>query len=75
MSGLMAINEDIISPIYVQFDNGEVEAYATVEDLVCNLEDFDSDSTVDCKVTDSSGRPLRLKLELLDLRELSVIPA
>jgi hypothetical protein len=35
-------------PIYVRFENGEVEGYDDVEDLIHNLEDFDSDLNTDC---------------------------
>jgi hypothetical protein len=71
----MVATESVVFPVSVQFEDGEVEVYESVEDLVCNLEDFDSDLDKGCKVKDSLGRPLRLKLELLDLRELSLLTA
>jgi len=59
-------------PIYVRFENGEVESYDSVEDLIFNLEDFDSDVSTDCEVRDARGRRVRLKLKLLELKELSL---
>jgi hypothetical protein len=59
-------------PIFVRFENGEVESYESVEDLIHNLEDFDSDLNMDCEATDVWGRKVRLKLKLLDLKELSL---
>ena len=57
-------------PIYVWFENGEVESYDDVEDLIFNLEDFDSDVNTDCEARDARGRRVRLKLVLLELKEL-----
>lgn len=59
-------------PIYVRFENGEIESYDDVEELIYNLEDFDSDINQDCEARDALGRPVRLKLKLLDLKELSL---
>lgn len=69
------MNTDVAFPVSVTFEDGEVERYEDVEHLVCNLEDFDSDVDVECRVTDKLGRTLRLKLKLLELKELSVVPA
>jgi hypothetical protein len=60
-------------PLSVRFENGEVEEYDDPYDLIHNLEDFDSDLDTDCDVRDARGRPVRLKLKLLDLRELSLV--
>lgn len=60
-------------PISVRFENGEVEEYDDADDLIHNLEDFDSDLNTDCDVRDAHGRPVRLKLKLLDLKELSLV--
>lgn len=59
-------------PISVRFENGEVESYDSIEDLVLNLEDFDSDVNTDCEARDALGRRVRLKLQLLELKELSL---
>jgi hypothetical protein len=59
-------------PIFVRFENGEVESYDSVEDLIHDLEDFDSDLDTDCEARDALGRKVRLKLKLLDLKELSL---
>ncbi|HKS11068.1 MAG TPA: hypothetical protein VJS13_16075 [Pyrinomonadaceae bacterium] len=59
-------------PISVRFENGEVEEYEDADDLIHNLEDFDSDVNTDCEARDARGRLVRLKLKLLDLKELSL---
>lgn len=59
-------------PISVRFENGEVEEYGDVDELIHNLEDFDTDVNTDCDVRDARGRPVKLKLKLLDLKELSL---
>jgi hypothetical protein len=59
-------------PISVRFEDGEVESYDSVEDLIHNLEDFDSDVNTDCEARDARGRRVRLKLQLLELKELSL---
>lgn len=59
-------------PISVRFENGETESYNDVEELIHNLEDFDSDVATDCEATDAIGRRVRLKLKLLELKELSL---
>ena len=59
-------------PISVRFEDGEVESYDDVEDLVFNLEDFDSDVDTDCEARDARGRRVRLKLQLLELKDLSL---
>ncbi len=67
------LKTDVIFPITVTFEDGEVELYESVEDLEQNLEDFDSDIDVGCLVTDNLGRPVHLKLKLLEVSELSLI--
>lgn len=59
-------------PIFVRFENGEVQEYEDAYDLIHNLEDFDTDINTDCDVRDARGRPVKLKLKLLDLKELSL---
>ena len=34
-------------PISVRFENGEIESYNDLEELIHNLEDFDSDMATD----------------------------
>jgi hypothetical protein len=60
-------------PISIKFEDGTTEEYKSIEELQCNLEDFDSDLDTSCEVQDSSGRPVRLKLKLLEVKELSII--
>jgi hypothetical protein len=59
-------------PISFRFENGEVEEYEDVDELIHSLEDFDSDLDTACDARDARGRPVRLKLKLLDLKELSL---
>ena len=56
----------------VRFEDGEVEQFEGVEDLEQNLEDFDSDLDVTCEVRDKLGRPVCLKVKMLELKELSL---
>lgn len=63
---------DVIFPVSVTFEDGEVERYESVEDLEHNLEDFDSDVDVECHVVDGLGRPVRLKLKLLEVKQLTL---
>lgn len=60
-------------PISVRFENGEIESYDDVEELIHQLEDFDSDRATDCEARDALGRRVRLKLKLLELKELSLV--
>ncbi|HEY5883196.1 MAG TPA: hypothetical protein VIT88_00830 [Pyrinomonadaceae bacterium] len=64
----------IVFPLSVFFDDGSVEHYEDIEDLELNLEDFDSDIDVGCRVEDNRGRPVYMKLKLLELQELFIIP-
>jgi hypothetical protein len=57
-------------PLSVTFENGEVETYVNEKDLICNLEEYDSESETQCKIVDSDGREVFLVLKLLDLKEL-----
>lgn len=54
----------------VTFENGEIEVYKDQRDLQLNLEDFDSEVDTDCEVRDALGRPVFLRLKLLDIVEL-----
>lgn len=64
--------EEVVFPISVSFEDGEVEEYESVEDLETGLEDFDSDRDLQCAVHDKLGRRVRLKVSLLKLKELSL---
>jgi len=66
-------NTEVVFPLSVTFEDGSVEQYESVEDLAANLEDFDSDIDVGCRVDDNLGRPVHLKLRLLEVLGLSVI--
>ena len=50
-----------------------MEHYESVIDLEENLEDYDSDIDVACRVYDHLGRPVHLKLKLLEVRELFLV--
>ena len=66
-------SKDPVFPISVRFEDGEVEEYNDVEELVTGLEDFDSDIDSACDLRDYMGRQLRLKLKLQELKDLSVV--
>jgi hypothetical protein len=61
-----------VFPLTVRFEDGGEEQYESVEDLEQNLENFDSDADVGCRVTDALGRPVRLKIKLLSLKVLAL---
>lgn len=56
------LNTEVVFPLSVTYEDGSVEQYESVEDLVANLEDFDSDIDVGCHVEDNLGCPVHLKL-------------
>ena len=63
-----------VFPILVEFEDGEVEEYCSVESLECDLEVFDSDNAEGCAVTDALGRSVRLRInDRLVLEELSLV--
>jgi hypothetical protein len=63
---------EVVFPVYVTFEDGEVESFDDVEALETNLEVFDSESATGCEVRDHLGRHVRLKInEALVLEELS----
>jgi hypothetical protein len=64
---------DVAFPLTVTFEDGSVEEYDSIENLEQDLEDFDSDLDVECSITDKLGRPIRLKLKMLEVKELSLI--
>jgi hypothetical protein len=67
------LNTDVVFPVSVTFEDGSLEQYESIEDLAANLEDFDSDIDVGCRVEDNLGRLVHLKLKLLEVRKLFVI--
>ncbi|HEX8179357.1 MAG TPA: hypothetical protein VF525_07420 [Pyrinomonadaceae bacterium] len=60
-------------PLTVLFEDGSVEQFDSIERLEQDLEDFDSDLDVACSVTDKFGRPVRLKLKMLEVKEVSLL--
>ena len=64
------LDPEVSFPLTVTLENGKSETYESIEDLECNLEDFDSETQAGCKAIDANGRPVRLKLEVLNLKEL-----
>ncbi len=64
---------DVEFPLTVTFEDGSVEQYDSIENLEQDLEDFDSDLDVECSVTDKLGRPIHLKLKMLEVKELSLL--
>ena len=66
--------EKPVFPIFVKFEDGEVEAYDSVESVEHDLEVFDSDNAEGCEVTDALGRAVRLRVnERLVMEELSLV--
>lgn len=63
---------NVVFPITIRFEDGEVEEYESPQDLEMNLEDFDSEKDCNCEVRDKVGRPVRLKVSLLEIKELSL---
>lgn len=59
-------------PISVRFENGEVEEYEDVDELIEDLEDFDSDLDTACDARDARGRSVRLKLKASGLEGVVV---
>jgi hypothetical protein len=64
---------DVEFPLTVTFEDGVVEQYDSIEALEQNLEDFDSDLDVECRIIDNRGRPVHLKLKTLEVKELSLL--
>jgi len=64
------MDADVVFPISIRFDDGEVEEFQSREDLELDLEYFDSEKAPDCEVTDKLGRRVRLKIHALDIKEL-----
>jgi hypothetical protein len=62
----------VVFPLSIQFEDGEIEQYESVEDLELNLEDFDSEQDIACSVKDAQGRSVKLKIKFLKLEELSL---
>lgn len=51
----------------VWLETGEVETYEDARDLLCNLEEFDSNNPADknaAKLTDALGRPVSLVVRI-----------
>ena len=66
------MDADVVFPISIRFQDGEVEEFQNREDLELNLEYFDSEKATDCAVTDKLGRRVRLKVHALEIKEFSV---
>lgn len=69
----MSVDKQVQFPVSIRFEDGTEEQYDDIEDLECNLEDFNSDIHSDCTVRDSINRPLRLIIKLLKVEELSLL--
>ena len=66
------MDADVVFPISIRFEDGEVEEFQNQEDLELDLEYFDSEEARDCEVTDKLGRRVRLKVFALEIKELSI---
>lgn len=67
------MDADVVFPISIRFEDGEVEEFQNREDLELDLEYFDSEKATDCEVTDKLGRRVLLKVHALEIKELSVV--
>jgi hypothetical protein len=63
---------EVLFPLTLVWDNGEVETYGDFGDLQCNLECFHSDEDRDCILTDRKGRRVRLHMVTMDVRVLEL---
>ncbi len=63
-------------PITVTFhEDGEIWVLDSIAELACNLEWFDSDDPEEnASVTDATGRPVRIKVENLDVLVFELQP-
>jgi len=66
------MDADVVFPISIRFEDGEVEEFQNREDLELDLEYFDSEKARYCEVIDKLGRRVRLKVHALEIKELSV---
>lgn len=57
-------------PVRVSFQDGTIEEYESIADLELNLENFDSEASLGCSVSDCLGRAVVLKIDLLELQVL-----
>ena len=68
-----------VFPLTVHFENGRTSTYATPEMAALGLEWFDTDNGLDNWtdehgiVTDAQGRPVRLRVETLEIVTCEVI--
>jgi hypothetical protein len=70
--GVESMEPDVVFPISICFDDGEVQEFQNCEDLELDLEYFDSEKATDCIVTDKLARRVRLEVYSLRIKELSV---
>jgi len=64
---MININQDVKFPITVFFEDKSSELYEDIEDIECNLEDFDSKYDNKCRVEDANGCLLHMCLKNLIL--------
>jgi len=65
----------LISPVFplrITYETGEHEDFANEVDLAQDLEHFDSERALGCEVTDALGKPVRLVVDLLEVKRLEV---
>lgn len=66
------MDADVVFPISIRFEDGEVEEFQNREELELDLEYFGSETSRDCEVRDKLGRRVRLKVHALEIKNLSV---
>ena len=63
-----------IYPLTVRWSSSESEVFQNENDIECNLEDFDSEKKRNnAAVFDSLGRPVRLRVQALEVIECTLI--
>jgi len=66
------MDADVVLPISIRFEDGEVEEFQNREELELDLEYFGSETSRDSEVRDKLGRRVRLKVHALEIKNLSV---
>jgi hypothetical protein len=62
------MNTPVFPVTFHWLKSGEAEVLESLEDIACNIENFDSDAAADeAIVTDARGRRVRIRLVLLDI--------
>jgi hypothetical protein len=61
----MKVDQPQFPVTFTWTSSGETEVFESLEEIECNVEHFDSSGGA-AKVTDAIGRPVRIRVSLLD---------